>query len=376
MTRATAQATPRLSGLDGLRLLAAVAVVAYHYTGIETQYWGAAPREVFPTLNVVTRYGFLGVEFFFIISGFVILMTAYGKSVTLFAASRVARLYPAYWAAIGLTVLLQVFWQDGRNLNVPDALLNLTMVQEAFDVTNAQGAFWSLWIELKFYLLIGAFILVGITRARVIALAAIWPLLARIVDVTNEGLLTSLLVPTYAPYFSLGMMLFLLYRDGNSLIVWLVAALNFILCLHHATAYAPRASELVGESVSPAVVAGLLCAMVAAVWCVSSGPLRGISGRWLGVLGGLTYSLYLIHGQFGFWVIDALAPRSNAYAVLALAVVLAIGLACLIHFAVERVWHDRLRAAVARGLAELGARGEPVRAREQDVSAESVDGVR
>jgi len=340
----------RLRGLDGLRFLAAALVVGYHFTGISTPYWGTEPSTVFPTLNEVTRYGFLGVEFFFIISGFVILMTAYGRKVEDFAASRVSRLFPAYWAAVLLTLGLQYFWTSGRQLSPRESLLNLTMIQEAFGVQNAQGAFWTLWPELKFYLLVGVFILVGITRRRVIAFAVLWPLLAELADVTDQALLTSLLIPTYAPYFALGMMLFLVYRDGGDLVVWLGVGFNLVLCLVHVTAYAGRATELVGQPVSPTVTALILLVMVLAVWAVSAGPLAGIEWRWLTVLGALTYPLYLVHGQFGFFVIDVAYDSLPAYVVLALAVVVSLALAAAIHYLVEKRFHERLRHAVRAGL--------------------------
>ena len=59
----------RLAALDGLRLLAAFSVLAYHYTGINRDYWGAKPLVEFPSLHHLSRYGYLGVELFFIISG-------------------------------------------------------------------------------------------------------------------------------------------------------------------------------------------------------------------------------------------------------------------------------------------------------------------
>ena len=49
----------------------------------------------FPSLHQLSRYGYLGVELLFIISGFVILMTAYNRTIQSFVASQVARLYPA-----------------------------------------------------------------------------------------------------------------------------------------------------------------------------------------------------------------------------------------------------------------------------------------
>ena len=58
---------PRLAILDGLRFVAAMAVLAYHFTGLRTQFWGVPTQEAFPRAHQVGVYGFLGVEMFFFI---------------------------------------------------------------------------------------------------------------------------------------------------------------------------------------------------------------------------------------------------------------------------------------------------------------------
>jgi peptidoglycan/LPS O-acetylase OafA/YrhL len=339
----------RLNGLDGLRFLAAAAVVGYHYTGVSTQFWGAAPSRVFPTLNHLTRYGYLGVELFFVVSGFVILMTAYGRPIEKFTASRIARLFPAYWAAVVLTVGLHLVWRGGIETSSLESLVNMTMAQGAFNIPDVQGAFWTLWIELKFYLLIGAFILVGITRRRIIAFAVLWPLVGVLAG-SQPGLVSALLFPTYAPYFGVGMLLFLLYREGHSTIVWLGIGFTGVLSLRQAMNGAGAASKLVGASVSPAVAGVLVLGMIVAVYLVTAGPGSRIDWKWLTTLGLLTYPLYLVHGQFGFFVIDTLNGRVNDYVVLALAVLISVALAVGLHYGIERVFHDRLRDAVVSDL--------------------------
>ncbi|MFB7799088.1 acyltransferase family protein [Isoptericola sp. NPDC056134] len=341
---------PRLRGLDGLRFLAALLVLGYHYTGIGMPHWGAAPADVFPGLNQVTRYGFLGVQLFFMISGFVILMTAYGRPVTTFAASRVARLFPAYWAAVVLTVMLHLVWHDGRDASAVDSLLNLTMIQNAWDATDVQGPFWTLWFEMLFYLIVGAFILVGITRRRVIALAVLWPLVAQLARANDADLLSTVLIPSYAPYFAVGMLLFLVYRDGGDLAVWLAIALTSVLCVRQAYHYAGRASELVGAPVSAVVCAAAVIAMVGLIWALSAGPLRHVDWRVLSTLGALTYPLYLVHGQFGFAVIDVLHDDASRWVVLGIATALSLALAAVLHHLVENRVHDRLRQGVRSGL--------------------------
>jgi len=352
VTSSTPIARRRLNGLDGLRFVAAAAVVGYHYTGVSTTYWGAAPSKVFPALNHLTRYGYLGVELFFVVSGFVILMTAYGRPIERFTASRIARLFPAYWAAVVITVGLHLVWHAGIRTSSLESLVNLTMAQGAFEIPDVQGAFWTLWIELKFYLIIGAFILIGITRRRVIAFAVLWPLLAVIAASAQSGLVTSLLFPTYAPYFGVGMLLFLLYRDGHSSIVWLGIGFTGVLSVRSAMNGAAAATKLVGQPISPAVAGMLVVVMIAAVYLVTAGAGSKVGWKWLTTLGLLTYPLYLVHGQFGFVVIDVLHGRTNDYVVLLVAILVSVALAVALHYGIEKVFHDRLRDAVVRGLRE------------------------
>lgn len=324
--------------------------MGYHYAGVGIPYWGAVPAIQFPTLNHVGRYGYLGVNLFFVISGFVILMTAYDRRIESFTASRVARLFPAYWVAVLLTVILQAFWEGGRHAEPVEALVNLTMTQEAFDIVNVQGAFWTLWIELKFYLLIGVFIVVGMTRRRVLAFAVLWPLLAQIATATHSKFLVSLLIPTYAPYFAAGILLYLLFRERHDVATWLALLLNWILCLRQATGYAHRAGELTRSDVSELVVAVIVTLSILAVLACSSGAIARVRWSWLTIGGALTYPLYLVHGQVGFFIIDTLHDRISPYLVLLVAAATAMVLAYLIHRLVERPTATRLRRAVEHSL--------------------------
>lgn len=81
--------------IDLLRFIAAITVVLYHFTFAGYHFGGLSPVQ-YPGLEEVFKYGFLGVQLFFIISGYVVLMSAQGKTLKQFFTSRVTRLYPAY----------------------------------------------------------------------------------------------------------------------------------------------------------------------------------------------------------------------------------------------------------------------------------------
>ena len=73
----TPNKSQRFHELDILRFLAALAVVFFHYTFLNITEYQTLPS--YPILGEIFKYGYLGVELFFIISGFVILLTATKK---------------------------------------------------------------------------------------------------------------------------------------------------------------------------------------------------------------------------------------------------------------------------------------------------------
>ena len=131
-------------------------------------------------------------------------------------------------------------------------------------------------------------------------------------------------------------------------------ALNLIWCLQYVTGYAARASKLTQASVSPVVLGVLVVIMVEAIWAVSSGPLAHLDWRWLTVAGGLTYPLYLVHGQFGFFIIDVTHKTLPPYLVLLIAAGVSLILATALHYLVEERLHRPMRKAVQAALAKVG----------------------
>lgn len=343
----------RLHAIDGLRFLAALGVVLYHFTGRTTQVWGADPGEVFPVVGHVTMYFTLAPELFFVVSGFVILWTAWGRSVPQVVASRLARIFPAYWAALALTAtLLLVIWPEGKRITLGEVAVNATLLQEAFGVRNVDGAYWTLWTELRFYLLMTVFVAIGITRRRVLAFAALWPVAATIVDASTSGFWPTLLISRFAPYFAGGMLLFLIYREGHARLPWALLVGNVALAL--ATTVSPQLATLRGYTAfepDARLVALVVVACFGAVALAALSPLRRLGWGWLATLGAITYPLYLLHQFWGWWVIDSLhdvlPPALTVLAAIAVGLVLAVA----VHRLVEEPTNRPVRRALESGLA-------------------------
>ncbi|MCZ2806483.1 acyltransferase [Modestobacter sp. VKM Ac-2983] len=361
--------TARLGTLDALRFAAALAVVAFHFTGINPAWDGQAPIEV-DVLGRWAAYGAMGVPLFFVISGFVVLMTAWGRDVPSFVASRAGRLFPAYWAAVAIAALFAfVIWPAGSVAGgyAPtrvDALVNLTMLQGGIGTPDLVGAFWTLWTEARFYLLIAVLILIGINRARVLAFATLWPVAGLMAARAESPLLSTLLIADYAPYFAGGMLLYVIYRDGHDLGTWLLVGLQSLLALHFAVDHYPEAlAQATGWGTSTTVIAAisLSCFGLVALFVLS--PVARLSAQWMTVLGALTYPVYLVHEKVGYYVLHLLRGEVSPWLALAAATAAALLVATLLHHAVEKPFGGRLRAATLRMLQRSTDRATPAAAR-------------
>lgn len=353
----------RLGMLDALRFLAALSVVALHFTSQTSPAWGGPPPPEVAAVGEWTMYGALGVPLFFIISGFVVLMTAWDRDVPGFVASRIGRLFPAYWVAVAFSALLVfVLWPEnpaffGWQFTKADGLMNFTMLQGAFNVPNLDGPYWTLWYEAKFYLLIALLMMVGITRRRVLAFATLWPVVASVSVASGQGFLTSMLMPDYAPFFAGGMLLYLIYRDGHDLGTWLLIAFQTAFGVSFATRHYLGLADSTAGIPSKTLLALIIVGCFAAVAAVTLTPLTRLNARWMTVLGSLTYPLYLIHENLGWYVIHLLQGRVTPWQAIAVATAAVLLAAVLILYLVEKPFGGRLRTATLHMLERTGRAG-------------------
>ncbi|KAB1916135.1 acyltransferase [Micromonospora sp. AMSO31t] len=296
-------AAPRLYVLDGLRLVAAILVVAFHFT-VFSEPWGNPPSPTLPTLSIYTQFGWLGVFLFFLISGFVICMSAEGRGLGQFAAARITRLFPAYWFAVIVTSAVVTLWPVvAKPLAPGDVLTNLTMFHDLMKVDSADYVYWTLAHELRFYLLFGLFVLVrGYTPRRVLLFAAGW-LVASLFAYHSIPWLTGLLVPLSAPCFVAGMALYLIYRHGSNIYVWGLLGASWLVALQMIGTITPHLpARTVLSSTQVAIIeAGLVTLFFLILAAVATHRLA-VGWRWLTTAGALTYPLYLLHEYIG-WVL-------------------------------------------------------------------------
>ncbi|RAY13490.1 acyltransferase [Actinomadura craniellae] len=323
----------RLRELDLLRFLAALGVLLFHFTGFAGKGpWPESAAETFPGMDQVTRYGYLGVDLFFMISGFVILMSAWGRGLGSFGVSRVVRLMPAYWVAVLFGVFVYQVFGLGQG-TVARMIPNLTMLQAGVGVGNIDSVFWTLWVELHFYMLIAGLVAIGLTYRTCVIFMASWMFLGLFANEADNKLLQVMLIPTWNMYFIAGMALYLIYRAGPSLLLWGFVAVTWLLSLHWG-AWRVEASPAWSRGEEP-VVAAVITVLFIVMILVATGRLSWLRWRGLTVLGALTYPLYLTHAQLALPLLDAVYPGLNRWAALAVLTAASLLLAYAIYRLVE-----------------------------------------
>lgn len=152
----------RIKYLDGFRGIAILLVVFYH----AYSRWS----NIVPYGNTIASFpifklGWIGVELFFLISGFVILMTLdKSKNLKEFILKRWLRLFPAMFITTILIYLTASFLPE-RPAGQPkllDTLSGLLFIEPYWfykfahlNITTIEGAFWSLFVEVKYYIIFG-----------------------------------------------------------------------------------------------------------------------------------------------------------------------------------------------------------------------------
>jgi peptidoglycan/LPS O-acetylase OafA/YrhL len=206
----------RVVGLDGIRGLAALYVVAYH---IFVRAWPGYPgANHAPFWAAWLSYGRGGVAMFIALSGFSLgLGPARSgwkfKSIATYAHRRAWRILPPYWAALGFSLVMTwfVLAQPGWALpNGKSVVVYGLLVQDVSSVGSPNRAFWSIAIEAQLYVLLPLLLLlvrrvsaramVGLVAAIVVTIGLLGPH----VPLMNSALVK--FTPDLAVLFAVGLL--------------------------------------------------------------------------------------------------------------------------------------------------------------------------
>jgi peptidoglycan/LPS O-acetylase OafA/YrhL len=307
----------RRTEIDGLRGLAILMVVGYHYFARWPQIVPYADTYAnFPLF----KFGNLGVELFFMISGYVIFMTLNATpDIKQFLWKRWIRLFPAMAVASALIFLSASFLPDrpGSAPRAVDLIPGLFFIEEhwinkffGINARSLEGAFWTLYVEVRFYLMVSVlYFYVGKKYAvpSLVMLAVMSALLhVLILSVPNApSIVTSLyswigynLEGKYIGWFLIGMLAY--ERSTGQVGSW-----NWTLML--------LASVCALVQRSDSFVLVLLCTAVLALFLMVAcyGKLVGFfSCVPFAFFGAISYPLYLLNEKTGIALIVNLGKLS------------------------------------------------------------------
>ena len=345
--------TRRVGELDLLRFLAAMAVTMFHlmFRGYASDDFSKLP---YPLLAPVAKYGFLGVELFFIISGFVILMTASKGNLKHFTISRITRLYPTFWVCCTLTfVAILLIGGERFSASLGQFLVNLTMLSGFTDVPPIDGAYWSLFVELQFYVLVGLVLLFGQLR-RSQLLLALWLGAAVLLNIFPVRVLNLLLIRDYAPLFVGGAICYLIYAKGVSLPRLGLLGVACAAAVHHALGAVPAFEQKSQTDLNEYVIAGTVVGMFVIFLLIALNKTGLLAKtRWV-TLGALTYPLYLIHQNIGYMIFNLGYATLNPHLLMWGTIALLLVSAHLIDRFVERCCTKQLKNVLESGFDRLG----------------------
>ncbi|WP_436526900.1 acyltransferase family protein [Actinoplanes sp. HUAS TT8] len=355
------QRRPRLVALDGLRFIAALAVIAAHFVGLNSHVWQDTNKATFPSIHYASVYGIFGVEFFFLISGFVICMSCWGRSLGEFFVSRIVRLYPVYWAAILLIAVTQIRYpQPGTEPpKIGTILVNLTMFNMPAMAPGMTVVVWTLWQEMRFYLLFCLVVWRGLTYRRVTMFCLLWLVGSFIANSADDKTLKLIFQPEYAEYFIAGIAIYLMHRFGPTMLTGGIVVCCWALAMfavEHRVTENMRSMGRNDLAWWPAQVVITGCFLV--IIALALGWLNWVRGGWITTLGAMTYPIYLIHHAVGLTVIRELSPTIGPWKLLFGTTLLMMLLAWLVHRFVERPLVPILKRGLTRAIAEMNTKGD------------------
>ncbi|MFM9032942.1 MAG: acyltransferase family protein [Mycobacterium sp.] len=373
--------TGEIKALTGLRIVAAMWVVLFHYRPL---LWEASPR-LKDDLGPLLDSGAQGVDLFFILSGFVLTwnyLDRMGPAFSIRATGhflwlRLSRVWPVYLVTMHLAALWIIVTLHVGDVPSPDAerltaisyLRQLAMVQlwfaPYFDETSWDGPAWSISAEWLAYLLFGALILLvfriaRVSRARTLLGLAFCAALPPTILLLGSGVLYTpwSWLPRIVAQFAAGALACAAVRRlrptdagrraAGYVSVLLVAAIGGGL-------YHYEAHPISGMVDSGAVMAVLFLPLVVAL-SIGAGTLPALLSSRPMVYGGqISFSLYMIHEPVHTmwnWAVaqyDIVLPKSTAKIVVVGLVAVAIAAAVLLYHRVEEPARRWMRAMVDSG---------------------------
>jgi peptidoglycan/LPS O-acetylase OafA/YrhL len=336
----------RYDGIDMLRGIAILMVVIFHYTA---RYWEAYSTTSINQPHSFVFPGWLGVDLFFIISGYCISLTVQNiQTVSGFWAARFSRLQPAYMACAALTfITLTLFPLANQSVSVTELIGNfiwLNSIPTLF--SHIDGVYWSLIVELKFYFYFGIFWFLHQNPKRILQF---FTALVLIGIITQEGgknlgypeiakiINEHLFIYPYSGFFLFGIILFHWnnVRQNEAITYVILAVVTILLSDRH--------QDVLLYTLALFPISALFIHLK-----------DQFSFKPLVFIGLVSYSWYLLHQMIGYVIMNNLNERGLVTLSPWIAAIVTFGLATAINLIVEHRYRNNFYAFFKTVFVKIG----------------------
>jgi peptidoglycan/LPS O-acetylase OafA/YrhL len=322
-----ADARLRFEGLEAGRGVAALLVVLYHGA---LQVEGSVP-ESSKVLWGLPHFGHAGVDFFFVLSGFIIAFVhgadiGQPERLAHYLQRRLTRIFPFYWLVLGFSLLDLAVLHRQQFPGIGEIVSNALLLPQATD--QIVGVAWSLVFEVMFY---AAFAVAICSRIAGLWLLTLWFGLIAVALALHEVSLPGALLSNASSPFCLEFMLgmgaaYVLsrHRLRRSGVVLLAALVAF-----GGAGMLEIRGELSGYGPLARIVYGGLSVLIVAALVERERSGWGPMPRIMTLLGRSSYAIYLVHYiaiGVGFKVISHWVVLKPSYSLLLWLVLCAAGI--------------------------------------------------
>lgn len=312
----------KIYGLNYIRGICAMLVVLYHYT---TRYLDVVLEMGAEQNHIGLWWGCWAVSAFFILSGF---LTVANVDETLtpakFAFKRISRLYPAYWIAIIITTLVTYCVNSDLKVGLIPTFINFTMLQDFLGVESVDGAYWTLRVELWFYIIVA--LTLFLRKRNYNVLSTLWLAAVLIVRLLSKDILAgtillkivrAVFMVDWAHVFIMGISLNQILKNKKAVLPYINLAVCMVIEYN---------MQSIGRFLFVTAIL-LLCFLFAET------KLRFKYDKPLNFLAEISFPLYLVHQKVGYIIIQAFESRWFGTIT---ATVVSIIVAYLIHRYIEK----------------------------------------
>ncbi|MCK7590228.1 acyltransferase [Subsaxibacter sp. CAU 1640] len=273
-----------LTSVTLIRGIAALAVCLFHFTKGFISHASVS--------QILMPYAWIGVEVFFVISGFVIPYMLLGlpfkaKHYGGYILKRLLRIEPAYLASIAIIILLNylstlsplyqgpAFAVSGHNV-----LLHLGYLVEFFDGTWMNPVYWTLAIEFQYYIVIGFLLILWNRNNKYLTIISLFIFFLLSFWYQDEARFLR-----HTDIFSIGIVCAFYKKEyiSKAYFLLLVAIIGIVIYMHHSYVIT-------------------ILSVGAALGIAFLDHVRNL--KWLIFFGNISYSLYLLHVPIGGRVIN------------------------------------------------------------------------